>query len=85
MVSRGCCEICWDFCGKLLLFSHCRLFMVTGEMRVSYGHADVPMPEYFFHRGQINPGHHQTTREHMTEIMKRKIYDLRFPYSALER
>jgi hypothetical protein len=53
--------------------------MVTGEMRVSHGYADVPMPEYFFHRGQINPGHHQTTREHLTEIMKRKIYDLRFP------
>jgi hypothetical protein len=45
LVIGGCCENGWDFRGKLFQFSYRRLFMVTGEMRVPHGHADVPMPE----------------------------------------
>jgi hypothetical protein len=73
LASRACCANGWDFCGNPFQFFHRQLHMVTGKMRMPHGHADIPMPEALFHRGQLCPGHHETPRERMTGIMKLKF------------
>jgi hypothetical protein len=53
-------------------------------MGVPHGHADVPMPQQFFDRGQIHPGHHQATCKRMSEIMKREAHNLRLAHRPLK-
>jgi hypothetical protein len=72
LASRGCCDNGWDFCGNLFQFFHRQRHMVTGKMRMPHSRADLPMPELFFRRGQLYPGHCETPRERITGIMKLK-------------
>ena len=60
------------------------LLVFSREMRVTQCHLDVLMTHQVFHRGKINPRHHQATGKGVPQIVKGEILNIRPPDRPLK-